>query len=194
MIHDSVPVALRATSEPQPTLSSSMASEPWFVLYVKPRHEKHVSRILCGKGYEAFLPLYERRTSCRVTELPLFPSYVFCRLDPANRLPVLSVPGVFSIVGIGGTMAPVNPTEIAALQLIMRSGLDRDPWPALPCGTPVTVIRGPMQGISGVVIRNKTSTRILVSVTLLQRSVSVELHRSWLKDEVSELAAGSEQS
>jgi transcription termination/antitermination protein NusG len=189
MTAHSLTAALRAASE-QPFPGSPMGSEPWFVLYVKPRHEKNVCRILRGKGYEEFLPLYGHRTSSRVTDLPLFPGYVFCRFDAANRLPVMRVPGVFSIVSIAGNPAPVEPTEIAALQLVISSGLDRAPWPALASGTPVTVTRGPLEGISGVVIRSKTSTRMLVSVALLHRSVSVEVERNWLSDNLPEVASG----
>jgi hypothetical protein len=41
-----------------------------------------------------------------------------------------------------------------------------------------------------VVIRSKTSTRMLVSVALLHRSVSVEVERNWLSDNLPEVASG----
>ena len=166
----------------------SPSAEACFVLSVKPRHEKSVFNMLRGKGFEPFLPIYARRTASRTTELPLFPGYVFCRFDPNNRLPILCVPGVFSIVGFGGRITPVDETEIAMLQRIVRSSLNREPWPSLPSGTVVTVIRGPRQGLRGVVFRQKTSLRIIVSVTVLQRSVSVEMQREWLDDEAPQFA------
>jgi len=155
----------------------------WFVLYVKPRHEKHVASILRGNGYEEFVPLYAHRTRSRISELPLFPGYVFCRLDPANRLPVLRVPGVFSIVGCGSTPVAVEDDEIEALQRVIHYGLPREPWPSLPSGTKVTVSRGPMQGVQGVVMKMKNVTRVIISVALLQRSIAVELDRGWLDEE-----------
>ena len=159
-------------------------SYPWFVLYVKPRHEKSVSTMLQGKGYEEFLPLYTRHTRSRNTELPLFPGYVFCRMDLANRLPVLTVPGVFSIVGTAGRPVPVDEEEIAALHRVITSGLQREPWPNLPEGSPVTVSRGPMRGIQGVVVRHRNSMRVIITVSALERAVAVEVERDWLGSEV----------
>ena len=150
-------------------------------MYVKPRHEKNVSSILRGKGFEEFVPLYRRRTPSRVTELPLFPGYVFCRFDFDRRLPVLTVPGVFSIVGFGGEAVPVRNEEIAALQRVIRADLPREPWPELPVGEKVLVTAGPLEGLEGVVVSYKNSSRLLITVDLLQRSVSVEVNRSWLQ-------------
>jgi transcription antitermination factor NusG len=164
-------------------ISHLIDQNPWFVLYVKPRHEKNVSALLRGKGYDEFLPLYARRTKSRSSELPLFPGYVFCRFDPENRLPILTVPGVFSIIAFACKPVPVKPDEIEALQRAVRYGLPREPWPALPSGTTVTVSRGPMQGVRGVVLKNKNSTRVILSVTLLQRAVAVEVEREWLAEE-----------
>jgi transcription antitermination factor NusG len=153
----------------------------WYVLYIKPRHEKNVAAILRGKGYEELVPLYTRRTRSRTSELPLFPGYVFCRFDPADRLPVLTVPGVFAIVGCGGKPTPVRQNEIDALERMIRLGLPREPWPALTTGAPVTLARGPMQGVQGIVVEHKNITRVIISVTLLQRAVSIEVERDWLE-------------
>jgi transcription antitermination factor NusG len=154
---------------------------PWFALFVKPRHEKHVASMLAHKGYEQFLPLYQRRCSrTRCFELPMFPSYVFCRLDPHNRLPVLSVPGVFSIVGSGKTILPVDNQEIAAIQAIVGSGLAALPWPFLETGQSVRIDRGSLSGLEGILVKTKALHRLVVSVTLLQRSVAVEIDRGWV--------------
>lgn len=159
----------------------SSTSESWFALYVKPRHEKNVSTILRGRGFEEFVPLYTRRTPSRSSELPLFPSYVFCRFNAQHRLPVLTVPGVFYVVGFAGAAVPVQTEEIAALQRVVRSGLPREPWPALPAGKKVLVSAGPLEGVEGIVVSHRNSDRLLISVNLLQRSVSVEVDRSWLQ-------------
>ena len=153
---------------------------PWFVLYVKPRHEKNIASILQGKGFEQFLPLFERRSMSRISKLPLFPGYVFCRFDPGNRLPILTVPGVFSIVTNGGKAVPVADAEVDALQRVVRNGLPREPWPTLTEGTSVVVARGPLQGVEGLVVSTKNCTRVIISVGLLQRAVAVEVEREWL--------------
>src|SRR5579862_5484514 len=98
-----------------------MASEDpaWFALAVIPRKEKITAQTLRLKGYEDFLPLYtvKRRWSDRVkeVELPLFPGYVFCRFDPGIRLPILKIPSVISVLGLGKTPQPIPDAEISAL-------------------------------------------------------------------------------
>jgi transcription antitermination factor NusG len=154
---------------------------PWFALRVKSRFEKKTALHLEGLGLEPFNPLYRsrRRWSDRIKEvdLPLFPGYVFCRFDPNDRLPVLQTPGVVSIVGFGGRPAPVDEEEIAAIQAIVRSGAPALPWPFLREGQRVRLVRGALRGLQGILLDVKSDCRLVVSVTLLQRSVAVEIDR-----------------
>ena len=102
-----------------------MDSFPWYALRVRPRCEKMVASTLLTKGYEGFLPLYRHRSrwSDRIKEvlLPLFPGYLFCRMDINHRLPILVTPGVMQVVGIAKTPYPVDEAEISALQSIVLS-------------------------------------------------------------------------
>lgn len=153
----------------------------WFALRVKPRFEKVAGRILQSKGLEGFVPLYkvERRWSDRIKELelPLFSRYIFCRFSPPERLRVLATPGVQSVVGFGAVPLPVADAEIAALQAVMRSGVAAWPWPYLRIGQPVRVEAGPLAGVEGILLEWRNRGRLVVSVTLLQRSVAVEIDR-----------------
>ncbi len=139
---------------------------------------------LLSKGYEGFLPLYRQRNrwSDRVKEvqLPLFPGYLFCRFDVNKRLPILVTPGVLHVVGIGKTPQPVEDSEIAALQSIILSGLQTEPRSYLNIGQRVRVELGPLAGVEGILSAIKGSSRLVVSVSLLQRSVSVEIDESWV--------------
>jgi len=156
----------------------------WFALYVKPRHEKMVSHFLHANGWDTFLPLYVRRhvytNRCKENELPLFPGYVFCRFNPFNRLPILSAPGVLSIVGIGKRPFPVDDAEIYALQGAINKHLTPQPCDFLQSGQRVRIMRGSMSGIEGIILESKNSLRLVLSITLLQRSVQFELDRSWV--------------
>jgi len=156
----------------------------WYALQVRPRSEKHVQICLEEKGYEVFLPAYSstREWSDRVKSIsiPLFPSYLFCRFDVHARLPVLVTPGVHSVVGIGKTPIAVDDSEIAAIQQVLKSGVAAQPWPYLKVGERVQVEAGPLQGLNGIVTREKGIDRLIVSVTLLMRSVSIEIDRSWI--------------
>ena len=158
---------------------------PWFALNVKPRHEKFIAGALLEKGLETFLPLYRgrHRSSGRFkdVDLPLFPNYVFCRFDIYRRLPVLITPGVFSIVGFGKVPVPVEDAEIGFVQNLVRSGLDAQPWPFLQAGDQVCVEEGPLKGTEGILVTEKSNCRLVISVMLLQRSVSVEIDRRWIR-------------
>ena len=160
------------------------ASYPWFALRVRSRYENTVATILGGKGYEWFLPLYKsrRRWSDRIKEieLPLFPGYVFCRFDLQHRLPILTTPGVVTVVGIGKRPVPIDDAEIAAIQAALRSGLSTRPWPFLEIGQRVRVEYGPLCGLEGILLDFKGHHRLILSVILLQRSVAVEVDGAWV--------------
>ena len=160
-------------------MSPSAENHRWFALRTRSNFERMVASALRGKGYEEFLPLYwglhRRAHSMREIELPLFPGYVFCRFDVNKRLPILVTPGVVLIVGIGRAPYPVEDSEIAALQSIVKSGLHAEPWPFLKLGQSLRIDRGALEGVEGILVGVKKPYRLVVSVTLLQRSVAVEI-------------------
>ncbi len=160
-----------------------MSDLQWFALSVVPRKEKVTAQMLRLKGYTEFLPVYteKRRWSDRtkVVELPLFPGYVFCRMDPATRLPILKMPTVMSILGIGKDPQPVADPEIEALQTVCRAGIHAIPYPYLVSGAKVRINEGPLTGVEGILMEEK-QTRLILSITLLQRSVSVEIDSAWI--------------
>src|SRR6266567_8849761 len=98
-----------------------------YAIRTKPNREYVVSQALRGRGYEVFLPLRRKgtlrpRLHSRL-EAPLFPSYLFCRFDVTNRLPILMVPGVFHIVASGKTPLPVDEEELQTLKAIVNNQL-----------------------------------------------------------------------
>jgi transcription antitermination factor NusG len=148
--------------------------------------EAQVSISLRGKGYEEFAPVYRsrRRWSDRVKELelPLFPGYVFCRLNIRDRLlPVLTTFGVKGIVSAGRSPIPIDEHEIDAIRAVLRSGLGAQPWPFLQVGSKVYIERGPLAGVEGIILSTDKTYRLVVSVNLLQRSVAVEIDREWAR-------------
>jgi transcription antitermination factor NusG len=157
---------------------------PWYALQVRPRYEKIIASTLLSKGYEGFLPLYIQRSrwSDRIKEvqLPLFSGYLFCRFDVNNRLPILVTPGVIRVVGIGKTPYPVDEHEIQALQTIVISNLHTEPWSYLNVGQKVRIELGVLAGVEGILIGLKGSSKLIVSVSLLKRSVAVEVDESWV--------------
>jgi transcription antitermination factor NusG len=158
----------------------------WYALRVRSRHESTVATHLHARGYESFLPLYKcrRRWSDRFKEidLPLFAGYVFCRFSLLNRLPVLAIPGVVHVVGVGRNPVPIDAAEIAAIQTAVSSGLPREPWPFLEVGDRVKIAQGPFCGVEGILLGFRGNQRLVLSVTLLQRSVAVQVDASWVQN------------
>jgi len=158
---------------------------PWFALRVKSRCEKMVALMARHRGFEDFLPLYQarRRWSDRVksVELPLFPGYVFCRVNPELRLPILTIPGVLNLVGIGRIPVPIDEIEIAAIQRAAGAGLLVEPYPFLAVGQRVRLEEGPLRGLEGFLVEVRKEQRIAVSVNLLKRSVAIEIDRHWVR-------------
>lgn len=158
------------------------SEHPWYVLRVKTNREKSIASLLRQKGYIDFLPLYteSRRWSDRLkeTQIPLFPGYVFCRFDAQQRLPILTTPGVIHAVGTNGVPEAVSDVEIAALQLAVTSGRLLQPWPFLKIGQRVMIQHGPLRHVEGILAEIKGDRKLIISISLLQRSVAVQMERA----------------
>jgi transcription antitermination factor NusG len=158
----------------------------WYALRVYSKYEGRVSIALRAKGYEEFLPLSRKRHHWRdrvkESDAPLFPGYVFCRVHIGERLlPILTTPGVMGFVGAGRVPTAISDQEIAAVQSIVNSGLPSRPSPFVCLGSVVILEDGPLKGIEGIVVRTDKECRLVVSVSLLQRSVEVEVERDWIR-------------
>jgi transcription antitermination factor NusG len=160
-------------------------SDQWYALQVRPRFERHVQLHLEEKGYPVFFPTYSvsRQWSDRVKTLtlPLFPGYLFCRFSVQARLPILVTPGVNQVVGAGKVPIMVEEEELQAVRRVIESGVAAQPWPYLKVGEMVRIETGPLEGLTGIVTRIRNAYRLVVSVSLLMRSVAVELDSRWIK-------------
>lgn len=163
-------------------LSSILASEQterWYALYTRPRHEKAVSAQLARRRVEAFLPVREVlsrwKDRRKLVQLPLFPGYVFTRTTLARKRDVVSADGVVCMVNFHGVPAPIPDEQIEAVREICLTKLPCDPYPYLTEGRWVRVVRGPLGGLTGILVRKKSKHRLVVSIDILQKSVSVEI-------------------
>jgi transcriptional antiterminator NusG len=167
--------------------SSSPAGEvyPWFALRVRSKHERIAATHLRERGYEEFAPSYKAQTQWsdrrKTMDRFLFPGYVFCRFDPQDRLPVLTVPGAVDLIGFGDGPTPIPDHEIEHVRTMMRSGLLVTPWPFLEVGQTVLLERGPLAGLEGILEDVKGKLRLVISIRMLQRSVSTEVDRNWVR-------------
>jgi transcriptional antiterminator NusG len=151
----------------------------WFAVYTLSCREKQVSRHMDLHAIEHFLPVTKTRRRWKngctmVVEEPLFPGYLFVRIDSSARTQVLAVPGVHSIVGTGKDPSPLPNFEIESLRRSVDL-LKIEPHPYLNVGDRATVLRGPLGGMTGIVVRKKNGLRFILSLDLIMKSVAVEV-------------------
>jgi len=155
------------------------ASKNWFAVFTIPRHEKTVEAHFHLREIENFLPLYRRERRWKdgskgMVQLPLFSSYIFVRIGSAERVPVLRVPGVRSIVGCGPQPLAISAPYIHWLRDGLRHG-KIEPHPYLTAGAKVRLRAGAMEGMEGVLVRKKNNFRVVLTVEMIMRSVTVEV-------------------
>jgi len=153
----------------------------WHAVHVKPKHEKSTAEILASKGFQQFSPLYScrRHWSDRVktVELPLFPGYVFCQFQKHERAAILATPSIVSILKFGPEPAIVDDSEIEAIRAAIHSDRPLQPWPYVPLGTTVRVTHGVLEGVTGTLVQERGCFRVVLNVSLVERSVAVEVDR-----------------
>jgi len=151
----------------------------WFAVYTTCRHEKRVAQHLQQREIDHFLPIYRTQHRWKdgsrvMVDLPLFPGYVFVRINASRRVGVLEVPGVVSMIGAGSRPAPLPDFEVDAL----RAGLDpmkAEPHPLVTAGRRVRIKTGALTGVEGIVIRKKSGFRVVLTLSLLMQSIAIEV-------------------
>jgi transcription antitermination factor NusG len=154
----------------------------WYAGYTCARHEKRVAEQLRDRAIEHFLPLYETihrwKNGRHRVQLPLFPGYIFVRIRLSEKLRVLQIPGFVNLVGFGGVPYPLPESEIAGMREALNSGVLAEPHPYLTVGTRVEIVSGPMQGMSGILLRMHGQCRVVLSIDLIMRSIVVDVDAS----------------
>jgi transcription antitermination factor NusG len=157
----------------------------WWAVYTRHQHEKTVADMLSWKGFEVFLPLYESRRRWKdrykVLSLPLFPCYVFVRGGFNRRLQIVTTPGVHMILCNGEHAAAIPEVEIEAIRRTVEGNFRVEPHPFLKCGERVRIKGGSLEGVEGVLVRQKNLCRMVLSVDMLAQSVAVEVEAADLE-------------
>ncbi|HLV95093.1 MAG TPA: UpxY family transcription antiterminator [Candidatus Acidoferrales bacterium] len=173
------------SSTNHPDLAARCDEFRWYAAYTSANHEKRVAEQLGSRAVEHFLPVYasvRRWKDRRVTlQLPLFPGYVFVRMELRNRLQVLQIPGLARLVGFGASPVALPQDEIDALRTGLTAGLRAAPHPYLNVGRRARIKQGPLAGLEGILLRWKGNWRVVLSLDLIQRSVAVDVDASALE-------------
>jgi transcription antitermination factor NusG len=168
-----------------PVVAEDQAHMFWYAAYTKHQHERHVARQFASKGLESLLPLCQKvhrwQDRAKDVHLPLFPCYVFVRMNLQRRLDALMARGVFWLVGSGGVASPIPDLEMEQLRTLAASSARVEPHPYLTQGDRVRVRSGPLVGIEGIFVRSRGQCRVILSVPLLMQAAAVEVEVSLLE-------------
>ena len=160
-----------------------VAEAPWQIAYVKSRCEKALARHLSDYGVPFYLPLHDKKLRHgekeRLSRVPLFPGYLFYRGGREARLAALRSQKLVRSIAVED-QARLN-EELSRLRQLQQEGFLLIPHPYLSVGDPVEIREGAFRGYRGIVVRERETERLVVSITLLRQSVAVEIDRASLR-------------
>lgn len=173
---------------PAPSPSRLFAGAPaglnrWFVVHTQSRQEKALSETLDARGVKSFLPLvravryYGHRR--RVTERPLFPSYVFLWGTLEETYLAVSTQRVARVLPVSDQDRIDR--ELYSIRLALQGEATLDPYPFLAVGRRARVVSGPLQGVEGLILARPAETRLILCVQTLGQAVSTEIDPSLLE-------------
>jgi transcriptional antiterminator NusG len=173
-----------ATSQLWQSLESAPVAaldSQWYALHTRARHEKLVVQRLAERGVETFLPIVtevhrwsDRKKS---VQLPLFGCYVFAKFidDRSERLRVLRVGGVLSLIGSHGEGAPIPNEQIDAVRSLVEGNVPWAAHPFLKIGQRVRIRSGALDGVEGILVSRNGDDTLVISVDAIQRSLAVRV-------------------
>jgi transcription antitermination factor NusG len=136
---------------------------------------------LTEAGVENYLPAFQEirqwKDRKKVIHTPIFPGYLFTRImdTGASRNVISRTDGVVRILGVGDRIEAIPDHEIDGLRVMLHNNTRCMAHPLLREGSWVRVKRGSLKNLEGLLVRVKNQTRLVLSVTLLSRSVSTEV-------------------
>jgi transcription antitermination factor NusG len=146
---------------------------------VKHQHERKAATHLQRKGVDVFLPeqkvprVWKDRR--KFLSLPLFPGYLFLRSDLRNKIEILNTPGIFFLVENAGKSCAIPDHEIDSIRRLACSGLPAREHLFVTAGDRVRVRSGPLSGVVGILTYVKNQYRVVLTVELLQKALSIEV-------------------
>jgi transcription antitermination factor NusG len=155
----------------------------WFAVWTRSRQEKMAAAMLGTLGVQHFLPLKPelRQWSDRkqTVDLPLFSGYLFVRMDPNkdSRLQVLKTPGVAGFVGNNAGPLPIPDQQIEDIRTVLTERVECTVLPLLEQGACVRVVRGPLAGVEGRLLQGNSTSRLLISIEMIHKSLAVSVAR-----------------
>jgi transcription antitermination factor NusG len=161
-----------------------MSDVNWYAVKVRTRSESAAVASLRHHDLETYCPqiMKRRKYSDRTKTVleAIFPGYLFCRFDVFSKAHlVLASVAVEYIVKCGTQLVPVPISELDAVRRAVECGGMAATQPGV--GEPVRVVAGPLRGVEGILVRDKDRPRFVVSVQLINGSVSVDIDQDFVE-------------
>jgi transcription elongation factor/antiterminator RfaH len=180
-----------AASEPPPATPPALtvitsATTAWYLVHTKPRQEDVALANLQRQGYACYLPQMRieriRRRKAEVTTEPMFPRYLFIRLDSSDQgkswSPIRSTLGVSQLVHFGARAAKVDD----ALVDLLRQREQALPLDAMfHSGDSVVITDGPFVGIEAIYQTADADRRAFILLEILSKPVSMQIDSGHLR-------------
>jgi hypothetical protein len=159
------------------------AERRWWVIHTRPRCEKKMDAWFQSQGFDHYLPTRPKKRSYPSKSVtfqhPLFPCYAFGSFSLLQRNAVYGSGHAAVVLEVFNQNRFLY--ELEQIRWALKSGLEAKDCPYLTVGKRARVTNGKLRGLEGVVLRGHHKTRIILSVEMLQRSVSVEIDPEWLE-------------
>lgn len=160
----------------------------WYVIYTKPKQEQRALLNLEQQGYECYLPMLTveklRQGEVSMVEEPLFPRYLFIRLDVSQSGkswgPIRSTMGVSRLVTFGTEPAKVDDRFIETLRA-KKDVLCSQPQRLFIPGERVLIADGPFAGIEAIYQMNDGERRAMVLIELLSKPAQLKISPASLR-------------
>jgi transcription antitermination factor NusG len=151
----------------------------WYVLKIRTGGELAAVTALRHRDYTPYCPMQKVRRHysdrMKIVDAAAFPGYVFCQFDSQKKLPIISCPGVEYIVGFADGPTPIPEEELMNVRRMIDAGASA--VRGMEQGQRVRVTHGPLEGVEGILVRDATSNRLVVSIELLNQGASLHINQ-----------------
>ncbi|XLS29199.1 UpxY family transcription antiterminator [Flavobacteriaceae bacterium M23B6Z8] len=161
-------------------LTKAVSEKNWYVLYTAPRAEKIAKRELEFKGYEVFLPLTQtlriwKNRQKKMIDTVLFPSYIFVFTDERHLAEICRVNKIKTFIQCGGKASKIKTEYIEGIKRMLDSKQEISVDHDFTEGEQVRIIKGPLTGYEGILVRQKTKTKFGIHLREINQTVLVEI-------------------
>ncbi len=152
-------------------------SQDWYVAHTRPRCEKKLVQYCAREGFSTTLPLYhvlhKYRGKTVEFQKPLFPGYVFLRLEKPERQKVYQSDYVANLLEVVDQVLFEH--QLNDILQAIDTGMDVCLAPQITAGDRVRIKSGPLRGMEGLVENRKGQVQVLLRLDFISQAAAVSM-------------------